>query len=329
MESVQDLSKADQLDFKKARTFKGKKIIEALKPKAVEDPKKTVFIKGNKTSEFTLKTLQSLYLMKKSNSLALSDRWELRPFETAEKLEHLCNKRDCGLFVFGSHTKKRPNTLLMGRMYNEKLLDLVEFEIKNMKELDPKCEIVPEEKPCLIFQGDVFEYKSEFMRIKNLLGDFFNENDPVEKINLREGVRHFIVVTGDEATNTVYIRQYELVVSFMDIVDGKTDFKEMAKEIGPSLDLVYKRANFANDEDFKKACKQPKVKKDKSQKNISTNELGEKRGRVFVEKQNLGELALKKRKKLKRDVPTEEAKPEFEGEGAEDANAEDDVVADQ
>ncbi len=60
MESIEDLSKADQLDFKKARTFKGKKIIEALKPKAVEDPKKTVFIKGNKTSEFTIKTLQSL-----------------------------------------------------------------------------------------------------------------------------------------------------------------------------------------------------------------------------------------------------------------------------
>jgi len=38
----------------------------------------------------------------------------------------------------------------------------------------------------------------------------------------------------------------------------------MAKEVGPSLDLVYKRSNFANDEDFKKACKQPKVKKDKS-----------------------------------------------------------------
>ena len=38
----------------------------------------------------------------------------------------------------------------------------------------------------------------------------------------------------------------------------------MAKEIGPSLDLVYRRSEFANDEDFKKACKQPKVKKDKS-----------------------------------------------------------------
>lgn len=38
----------------------------------------------------------------------------------------------------------------------------------------------------------------------------------------------------------------------------------MAKEVGPSLDLVYKRSNFASDEDFKKACKQPKVKKDKS-----------------------------------------------------------------
>ena len=77
------------------------------------------------------------------------------------------------------------------------------------------------------------------MRIKNLLGgnstrffpfpltffqDFFNENDPVKTINLREGIKHFIVVTGDEATNAIYIRQYELTVNLMDIIDGKTDF---------------------------------------------------------------------------------------------------------
>jgi len=318
---MEDLSKADQLDFKKTRTHKGRKIIEALKPKAVEDPKKTLFIKGNKTSEFTTKALQNLYLLKKSNSISLGERWEIRPFETVEKLEHVCNKRDCGLFAFGSHTKKRPNSLFLGRLFNEHLLDLVEFEIKNFKELDTKAEIVPEEKPCVIFQGDVFEYKSEFMRIKNLLGDFFNENDPVKSINLRDGVKHFIVITADEATNAVYIRQFELTVNFLDIIDGKTDFDTMAKEIGPSLDLVYRKSNFANDEDFKKACKQPKVKKEKSEKNISTNELGERRGRVYMDRQNLGELNLKKRKKLKRELPTEEAKPEFEGEGAEDANA--------
>ena len=64
-----------------------------------------------------------------------------------------------------------------------------------------------------------------FLDFLNILFlDLFNENDPVEKINLREGVRHFIVITGDEATNAVYIRQYELTVNFMDIVDGKTDF---------------------------------------------------------------------------------------------------------
>jgi len=64
-----------------------------------------------------------------------------------------------------------------------------------------------------------------FLDFLNLfLSDLFNENDPVEKINLRDGVRHFIVITGDEATNAVYIRQYELTVNFMDIVDGKTDF---------------------------------------------------------------------------------------------------------
>jgi hypothetical protein len=38
---------------------------------------------------------------------------------------------------------------------------------------------------------------------------------------------------------------------------------KIARDIGPSLDLIYRRSNFANDDNFKKACKQPKAKKDK------------------------------------------------------------------
>jgi len=48
------------LEHKKAKTHKGRKHLDALKPKLVEGPKKTLFIKGNKTSEFVTKAMQDL-----------------------------------------------------------------------------------------------------------------------------------------------------------------------------------------------------------------------------------------------------------------------------
>jgi ribosome production factor 2 len=50
----------ESIDTKKARTHKGRKHLDALKPKLVEDPKKTVFIKGNKTSETITSAMHDL-----------------------------------------------------------------------------------------------------------------------------------------------------------------------------------------------------------------------------------------------------------------------------
>ena len=50
----------EDLDFKKAKTRKGKKILKDREPKAVEGPKKTIFLKGNKTSEKVNSAMKSL-----------------------------------------------------------------------------------------------------------------------------------------------------------------------------------------------------------------------------------------------------------------------------
>ena len=52
----------DSLDFKKAKTHKGRKVIDDMKPKAVEGPKQTLFLKGNKTSDAVIKALQNLVI---------------------------------------------------------------------------------------------------------------------------------------------------------------------------------------------------------------------------------------------------------------------------
>ena len=66
---MESLSHADKLDFKKARSHKGRKIIDDLKPKEVEGPKQTLFVKGNKTSELVTKTLQNLVVCITCHSL--------------------------------------------------------------------------------------------------------------------------------------------------------------------------------------------------------------------------------------------------------------------
>lgn len=72
-----------------------------------------------------------------------------------------------------------------------------------------------------------------------------------------------------------------------------------------------RRIVLADEEKYKTALKQPKEKFVKPKKNIENNSLGEKRGRIHMEKQNLNTVALRKYKKIlgrKRFNKKEEAK---------------------
>ena len=65
------------------------------------------------------------------------------------------------------------------------------------------------------------------------------------------------------------------------------------EEIGPSLDLKVRKIQLANADIYKVSLRQPRVVEPKKKKNIETNALGEKRGRVHMAKQNLNAMALK------------------------------------
>ena len=55
-------------------------------------------------------------LLKKPCSKALSGRNASTPFDNESSIEFLCSKNDCGLFTFGSHSKKRPHNIVMVRV---------------------------------------------------------------------------------------------------------------------------------------------------------------------------------------------------------------------
>ena len=57
-------------------------------------------------------------------------------------------------------------------------------------------------------------------------------------------------------------------------------------EIGPRYTLTWRRDKIASADLYKEACKQPKVtnvEKKKAEKNMFTDEFGQKMGKVFIQ----------------------------------------------
>lgn len=128
------------------------------------------------------------------------------PFEDISPIEQFSRKLNSSLFVFASHNKKHPNSLVVGRMFDNSLLDMVEFGVHDYKGLtDFKVDkIATGIKPLLVFNGELFEHNREYSRIKSLLVDLF-QRDNVENIRL-QGIEHSLSFTA--ADNKIHVRSY-------------------------------------------------------------------------------------------------------------------------
>jgi ribosome production factor 2 len=97
--------------------------------------------------------------------------------------------------MFGFNSKKRPNSLIIGRFFDNQVLDMFEFCIKDFKPMEdfktPKVTLGV--KPVLVFHGEPFAVDPEFMRLKCLLADFFR-GEVVDNIRL-QGVEHVLSFT--------------------------------------------------------------------------------------------------------------------------------------
>jgi ribosome production factor 2 len=104
-------------------------------PQLVEHTKKVLVFKGHRTSQKVQDVMHELSLLLKPNVKTLSRKNEVLPFEDLASLEFLASKNDCSLFVLGSHTKKRPDNLVLGRMHDGHLLDMMEFGIEGFSSM--------------------------------------------------------------------------------------------------------------------------------------------------------------------------------------------------
>eukprot|EP00123_Amoebidium_parasiticum_P020290 comp4684_c0_seq1/m.854 comp4684_c0_seq1/g.854 ORF comp4684_c0_seq1/g.854 comp4684_c0_seq1/m.854 type:complete len:318 (-) comp4684_c0_seq1:118-1071(-) len=290
----------------KAKNARTKRFLENRAPKVVENPKNTLFLKGAKTGDAVAAVLHDLHGLKKPNAIVFKKKNPIHPFEDATSLEFFAQKNDTSLFVFGSHSKKRPSNLVIGRMFDHHLLDMVEFGVGSVKSVtDFKAETTTlGAKPCFLFNGDLFETNNELQKIKLLLLDFFR-GENVSAVNL-QGIEHVISVTAT-AENTIAFRTYRISLLKSGV---KTPRVELV-DLGPHMDLTVRRAKWAANDVMKEAMRVPKELKPTKAKNISYDSMGNKQARIHMEKQDLGTMQTRKMKGLKRS-PEEieaEAKP--------------------
>ncbi|KAG1712161.1 Ribosome production factor 2 [Nymphon striatum] len=301
----------------KAKTHRGKLILENRNPKLVEDTKKALFVRGNKTSDTCLKALKDFAILKKPDSSLYLRKNDIRPMEDDSILEKFLTKSEAPLFMFASHNKKRPHNIVIGRTYDYHMLDMVELGLEEYKGLsDFKGSKIPlSTKPMLVFSGETFQQDPEFKRLKSLLlGDmeligtkwkkmpflFYQQNinypeagTEVEKIRLA-GLEHAISFTAVD--RKVVMKSYKVLLK----KSGTKVPRIELEEIGPSALFSIRRTKLASDDLFKQALKQPKQLKMKKKKNVKKDKLGTKFGRVHMGKLDLGNFQTRKMKGLKK-----------------------------
>jgi ribosome production factor 2 len=280
----------------KATTHKGRLHLESLQPKVNEDPKASLIINTKSSSEILRMVMTDLHIMRREYSKKLGKKNELLgSFEEPKNLEFLCERNNTPLFCYTSDSKKRPMNLVMGSLFNNRVLDMFEWEITNYIPISHFSKDIREVdscmKPVIIFQGDVFENDFQYERMKKFLADFFKIYD-VEDVNVSDLRRVLVISASDD--KEIKIRQFQVE----EFNEYNFNSNLQISEIGPSLNLKSRRIHLANEELYKLSLKQPKQLFKKKEKNIETNALGEKRGRIHMARQNVKTMALKKYKKI-------------------------------
>jgi len=279
----------------RTKTRRGKKFLEDRAPKIIENDKTALIVRGGKTNETITSALGELYALKKPLAQQLKRKNPFHLFEDDTGMVKFSQKLDTSLFVFGANSKKHPNSLIFGRMFNNQVLDMAELNIKSYKSsTEFECAgITVGTKPCLVLQGPLFESDIDLKRVGNLLIDWFR-GPTVSSVRL-QGLELIIALTAtspDEITLRVYRSQLK---------KSGTDMPRVELiEMGPRIDFGVDRKKLASEDLLKSAMKKPKELQQKPRKNISHDVFGTKLARIHVGRQQADEIKTRKVKALRR-----------------------------
>ena len=293
------------MDSKRAKTARGRRALRKMEPKVIENPRATLVLRGQKSSALVNTALTDIYMLKKPNAKHFARHNAVHPFEDATPLEFLCQKNDASLFAFGSHSKKRPNNLVLGRLFDHRVLDMYELGVEKFTSISQFAATAeasyaggttPEAKPCLLFQGAEWEHQSQLQDLRSLLTDFFHGQVVSEISPL--GVEHFLSFTASADGKKIYLRHY--LARLMKSSEGNQPYCALS-EIGPSLDLSVRRTSPADQATMKAAMVRPKASaaKPTKEKNVTRSRLMGKQGKLHVPRQDLSNMATARMKAYK------------------------------
>jgi ribosome production factor 2 len=294
------------LIFRQPRNARSKRALDKKAPKSVENPKTALFLRGTTCSQIVQDALTDLYQLKIPLAKKFTKKNAIHPFEDAASLEFFSEKNDASLLVFGSSSKKRPHAITIIRTFGYKVLDMVELYLdpesfRMLKQFkNKKCAVGL--KPMLLFAGTPFEspVSNEYTLVKSFFTDLF-KGEPADKVDV-EGLQYIVsisardTVDGEEAKPAVHLRVYLIKTKR----SGQKLPRVEVEEMGPRMDFRVGRVKEADESVLKEALRKAKTSQERPKKNISTDIVGDKIGRIHLGKQDLKELQTRKMKGLKR-----------------------------
>ncbi|EOA88759.1 rRNA-binding ribosome biosynthesis protein rpf2 [Exserohilum turcicum] len=309
----------------KPKTARAKREMKKREPQQHENPKTTLFVSGQKTSQILKLAVADLCTLKRPMAERFTKKNDIHPFEDASSLEFFSQKNDTSLLVLSLHSKKRPHCITLARTFSYKMLDMIELylnpetfrTLQQFKNKKPSIGL----KPMLSFHGTVFEdpNQTKYTLFKSLFIDFFKGHDTNE-IDV-EGLQYIVSVAAEEPTDElpnpqVHLRFYLLRTKR----SGQKLPRIEVEEMGPRMDFTLGREMFPDPDMLKQALKTPKGNEARTKKNIDMNSMGDKTAKVHVGKQDFGNLQTRKMKGLKRGRNESDDDEEV---GVEDSESED------
>ncbi|PHH63797.1 hypothetical protein CDD81_5454 [Ophiocordyceps australis] len=297
----------------KPRNARSKRALEKREPKTVENPKTCLFLRGTSCSQIVQDALNELYSLRQPFAKKFSKKNAIHPFEDASSLEFFAEKNDTSLLVFGSSQKKRPHALTFARTFGNRLLDMLELYLdpqsfRCMAQFKTK-KVAIGLRPMILFAGTPFEspVSNEYTLAKSLLLDFFKGDVSSGQIDV-EGLQYIISISSEQEIASdgdikppIRIRAYLIRT----LRSGQKLPRVELEEMGPRMDLRVGRVREPDQSMLKEAMRKARGTEEKTKKNISTDTMGDKLGRVHLGRQDLGQLQTRKMKGLKRSIHDE------------------------
>lgn len=302
----------------KPRNARTAKIVKAREPQLLEGRKRVLLLHGTKCPDGIRNVLKTITTLTKPHNVQLTKKNEkIHPFESTESLEFLAQKNDCAVVAFATHSKKRPNSITFLRIFDGKTLDMVEFLLlttaEELQAENGQLQIGVEMKPMIVFAGSQWDDESAseqatlFRQLKSTFLDMF-QGEEIASIDVA-GLQYVLFIAAgetdgsgslDEPANkpVVHLRWYR--VRTVRSSTPKVPRVEL-DQIGPSFDLRVGRFKFADTNVLKEAMKHGRRPNEaRTKKNIETDIMGDKLGRIHLGRQDLNEMQTRKMKGLKR-----------------------------